>query len=95
MPLRSANTQVEFRVSGTGTACPEGSECIDALRCVEMGGRCIEGTHRCGGRAQNCCCTFRKPVAEGALPVLVAVGAVALIVAGIVYGLRKLGRTRR
>jgi hypothetical protein len=59
MPLKSISTQVEFTVSGI--ACPEGSECMDALKCVEMGGRCVEGTARCGGRAQNCCCLLKPP----------------------------------
>jgi hypothetical protein len=93
MPLKTTSTQAEFTV--TGMACPEGSECIDALKCVEMGGRCIEGTHGCGGRVQNCCCTFRKPVAERALPVLMAVGAMVLLAVGIAYELWKLGRPRR
>jgi hypothetical protein len=93
MPLKGASAQAEFTVSGI--ACPEGSECMDAMKCVEMGGRCIEGTAGCGGRAQNCCCTFRKPVVETALPVLMAVGAMVLLAVGIAYELWKLGRPRR
>ncbi len=54
-----------FTISQFAT-CPEGSECINALRCVEMGRRCIEGTRGCGGSPYNCCCTF-KP-SEGAPP---------------------------
>jgi hypothetical protein len=91
MPYRGSQAEIEFRV--TVAKCPEDSECMDALKCVEMGGRCIEGTHGCGGRAQNCCCTFRKPVVETALPVLMLVGSVVLLVVGI--ALWKLGRPRR
>jgi hypothetical protein len=45
----------------TSATCPEGSECINALRCVEMGRKCIEGTSGCGGSPYNCCCTFKPP----------------------------------
>jgi hypothetical protein len=93
MPLKDASVQVEFRVSGI--ACPEGSECMDALKCVEMGRRCVEGTHGCGGRAQNCCCTFRKPVIEMSSPVLLFVGSMVFLAVGIAYELWKLGRPRR
>jgi hypothetical protein len=97
MPFKDATAKLQFTVEFTAgaDACPEGSECMNALRCVEMGGRCVEGTAGCGGRAQNCCCTFRKPFAERVLPVLTAVGAIAFIAVGIAYGLRKLGRSRR
>jgi hypothetical protein len=91
MPLKDTSAKLYFSVD----VCPEGSECMDALKCVEMGGRCIEGTHGCGGRPQNCCCTFRKPVVEMALPVLMAVGAMVLLAVGIAYELWKLGRPKR
>ncbi len=93
MPYRGSRAEVSFEVTRvTVITCPEGSECMDAFRCVEMGGRCVEGTAGCGGRAQNCCCTFRKPVVEMASPVLMVVGAMALLAVGIVW---KLGRPRR
>jgi len=91
MPLGSTSAKIVFSVN----TCPEGSECMDALKCVEMGGRCIERTHGCGGRLQNCCCTFRKPVVETALPIVMAVGAMVLLAVGIAYELWKLGRPKR
>jgi hypothetical protein len=76
----------------TSATCPEGSECINALRCVEMGRRCIEGTHGCGGSPYNCCCAFRPPPQpptpspppeEVRIPTLIIVVA-GMAVAGIV-----------
>jgi hypothetical protein len=66
----------------TSTACPEGSECINALRCVEMGRKCIDGTHGCGGSPYNCCCTF-KPPEKAPPPEEVRIPTLIIVVAGI------------
>jgi hypothetical protein len=92
MPLKSASSQVEFRVSGV--ACPEGSECMDALRCVEMGGRCVEGTAGCGGRAQNCCCMFKPPARVELGPLILAVGAMVFFALAYSYELWKTTRSK-
>ena len=80
MPYATSTQVVSFVV--TMPECPEGSECINALRCVEMGGRCIEGTHGCGGMPQNCCCTFKPPVRIPTL-LIVAVGVAVAGIAGL------------
>jgi hypothetical protein len=69
----------------TSTACPEGSECINALRCVEMGRKCIDGTHGCGGSPYNCCCTFKPPekVPPPPPPEEVRIPTLIIVVAGI------------
>jgi hypothetical protein len=91
MPYRSSGTQVQFRVEGE-IVCPEGSECMNALRCVEMGGRCVEGTHGCGGRAQNCCCMLKPPARIGLGPLILAVGAMAFL--AVAYELWRRARSR-
>jgi hypothetical protein len=84
MPYTASTQVVSFTVTTAPPTCPEGSECIDALRCVEMGGRCVEGTTGCGGRAQNCCCMFKPPAPpETRIPTL-AIVIVGVAVAGIV-----------
>jgi hypothetical protein len=88
MPLKSAGTQVGFSVSGV--ACPDGSECIDALKCVEMGGKCVEGTAGCGGRAQNCCCLLKPPARVELGPLILAVGAMAFFALAYSYELWKI-----
>ncbi|MCC5990850.1 MAG: hypothetical protein LM558_05035 [Thermosphaera sp.] len=83
MPYTASTQVVGFTVTTAPPTCPEGSECIDALRCVEMGGRCVEGTTGCGGRAQNCCCTFKPPPAPPTPPEETRIPTLAIVIAGV------------
>jgi hypothetical protein len=92
MPYTASSRVVSFTVTTAPAppTCPEGSECINALRCVEMGRKCIEGTSGCGGVAQNCCCAFKPPekppeeVPPPPPPEEVRIPTLAIVIAGVV-----------